>query len=419
VKRLPATRVYYGLSFLLSMLAWVIVAVYFVRDVHMSPLQLVLVGSVMEAAIFAFEIPTGALADTYGRRRSVIVSFVVQGGATILLGSVPSFPVIAAAWALWGFGYTFQSGAYEAWITDEVGADAVGPVFMRATRLRYAGGTIGLVAGVGIALWSLQAAVIAGGALEVACGIACIFVMPETGFVRRPRTPRRQALRELAATAGAGARFVRVQPLLLLILGITLLAGASSEAFDRLWEAHFIRDVGLPTIWSLDPVVWFGLFGIGVSLVGLLASTFLIRRFEGVAAPALAKALLLATAVLMGAQIGFGLSRGLVLAVCALFVGQLARSLAYPVYMTWLNQQIDDSTVRATVISITGQADAVGQTAGGPALGAVGNVWGIRAALVAGALLLAPALGLYGRAIGRGGAAPLVDEVAAAPVPAA
>ena len=411
MKRLPATTVYYGLTFLLSMPPFVIIAVYFVREVHMTPLQLVLVGTVMEAAIFLCEIPTGALADTYGRRRSVIVSFLVQGGATILLGSVASFPVIAAAWALWGFGYTFQSGAYEAWITDEVGVDAIGRVFLRATRLGDAGGIIGLGGSVAIGVWSLQAAVIAGGALEVACGVACIFVMPETAFVRRPPVPRRQAVRNLAATARAGGRFVRAQPVLLLILAITLLAGASSEAFDRLWEAHFIRDIGLPAVGSLDPVVWFGLFGVCTSVIGFVASTFLIHRFDGAAAPALARALFVLTAVLMAAQVGFGLAGGLAVAMCALLVAQLTRSLGYPLYMTWLNQQIDDSSVRATVISITGQADAVGQTAGGPALGAVGNAWGIRAALVGGALLLAPALALYARAIDRGGTAPAIDEL--------
>ena len=56
--------------------------------------------------------------------------------------------------------------------------------------------------------------------------------------------------------------------------------------------------------------------------------------------------------------------------------------------MTWLNQQITDSSVRATVISIAGQADAVGEAAGGPLLGAVGNAFGIRAALVAGGAVL-------------------------------
>jgi MFS family permease len=202
-RRLPATTVYYGLRLLLSMPAFVVIAVYFVRDVGMSPLQLVLMGTVMEAAVFLFEIPTGAAADAYGRRRSIILGFLIQGGATILLGSVPSFAVIAAAWALWGFGYTFQSGAYEAWITDEVGADAVGPVFLRGARLAYAGGLFGLGASVAIGVWSLQAAVIAGGALEVACGLACIFVMPETGFVRRSARRRRESLRELASTAAS------------------------------------------------------------------------------------------------------------------------------------------------------------------------------------------------------------------------
>jgi len=54
--------------------------------------------------------------------------------------------------------------------------------------------------------------------------------------------------------------------------------------------------------------------------------------------------------------------------------------------------------VRATVLSMSGQADAVGQVAGGPALGGIGNVYGIRAALSVGAALLLPALGLYARA---------------------
>ena len=47
-------------------------AVYFVRDVGANPLQLVLIGTVMEFAIFLFELPTGAFADSHGRRASVV-----------------------------------------------------------------------------------------------------------------------------------------------------------------------------------------------------------------------------------------------------------------------------------------------------------------------------------------------------------
>jgi hypothetical protein len=71
--------------------------------------------------------------------------------------------------------------------------------------------------------------------------------------------------------------------------------------------------------------------------------------------------------------------------------------------MTWLNRQITDSSVRATVISIVGQSDAVGEAAGGPVLGGIGNAFGIRAALVAGGLVLSPAIALYARAVAHHG----------------
>ena len=411
MKRPSATAFNYALVVASSFSPFVVTAVYFVRVVHMTPLQLVLTGTVMEAAVFVFEVPTGAFADTYGRRRSLAISFVIQGAAIVAVGAVPHFWAIAAAWALWGFGYTFESGTWEAWLADEVGVDRLGGVLMRSARLGYASGIVGLVSGVGIALWNIQAAVIFGGATIVAMGAACVWLMPETGWAPRPR--ERRALRR---TAAAGARYVQAQPLLALLLGATLFAGASSEAFDRLWEAHFIRDVGLPSVASLDPVVWFGIFGVAISLVGLVASTVLIRRFDGAGNVTLARGLLWLTTILMGASVGFGLARSLPVALCALLVARAMRSLLGPVAMTWLNRQIDDSSVRATVISIAGQADAIGEAAGGPALGGVGNLLGIRAALIAGGLLLAPALGFYGRAVLHHGREP---ELAALPADAA
>ena len=69
--------------------------------------------------------------------------------------------------------------------------------------------------------------------------------------------------------------------------------------------------------------------------------------------------------------------------------------------------------MRATVFSIAGQADAIGQAGGGPVLGLIGNVWGIRAALGASALVIAPALALYGRAMRHGGKEPELEELPA------
>jgi MFS family permease len=112
----------------------------------------------------------------------------------------------------------------------------------------------------------------------------------------------------------------------------------------------------------------------------------------------------------------FAVTRSTWVAIAALLGVFFARDLASPLYDTWLNEQITDSSVRATVLSISGQSNAIGQAGGGPVLGGIGNAWGIRAALAAGAVVIAPALGLYARAIAHHGREP---ELAELPLPAA
>ena len=132
--------------------------------------------------------------------------------------------------------------------------------------------------------------------------------MPETGFRRRPREERASPARELRTTAVTSARFVRAQPLLLLMIAITFFEGMSTETVDRLWEAHFIRDVGLPALWSLDPVVWFALFAIPALPIGYFAAGRLANRFAQADMRRLARTLMVLTAVMMAAQLAFGLA---------------------------------------------------------------------------------------------------------------
>ena len=105
------------------------------------------------------------------------------------------------------------------------------------------------------------------------------------------------------------------------------------------------------------------------------------------------------------------------MAVVTLLTALLARELLSPLWDIWVNQQITDSSVRATVNSISGQADAIGQAAGGPVLGLVGNRFGTGPALGLGALLLTPALALYARAIRHGGREPELEELPAGAAP--
>ena len=106
---------------------------------------------------------------------------------------------------------------------------------------------------------------------------------------------------------------------------------------------------------------------------------------------------------MIGAGVVFALADAFWAALAALLLLNTVRSLVGPLFRSWLNQSISESSVRATVMSIASQADAIGQWTGGPAIGAIGSRFGMRAALTLGALLLSPAIALYARALRRGG----------------
>jgi DHA3 family tetracycline resistance protein-like MFS transporter len=414
MRRLPATTVYYGLSFVAYMPTWVVMAVYLVQELHLSPLQLVLMGTAMEAAVFLFEVPTGVVADTFSRRLSLVIGYLGMGVAWLAVGLATAPWLIIALWGAWGFAYTFTSGAEEAWIADEVGADKVGPVFLRAARYGQIGAVVGLLLQVAVGTQSLRSGVILGGVFTILCGIGCILFMPETGFRRRPRAERASALAEMRTTAVTGARYAWAAPVIVLLAGVEIFMGASSEAFDRLKEAHFLRDVGLPAVGSLDPVVWFGIFWLAGMLLNIAAIGSLIKSVERGSRQTVAYFLFGFTAIELVAMLFFALTGSTWLAIAALLGVFFCRNMQGPLYDTWLNEQITESSVRATVISLTGQANAVGQAGGGPVLGAIGNVWGIRAALAVGAAAIAPALGLYARAIAHHGREPELEELPAA-----
>src|SRR5690606_33175613 len=144
-RRLDATAVYLilrgGISLFFG-LVFTVNMIYFVTDLQLNPLQLVLVGTVMEAAVFLFEVPTGVVADVYSRRLAIILGGVLLGLSFVLLGAVPTYAAVLIAQVIWGIGYTFTSGAVEAWIADEVGEQRAGQIFMRGSQAGSLGSII-------------------------------------------------------------------------------------------------------------------------------------------------------------------------------------------------------------------------------------------------------------------------------------
>lgn len=372
--------------------------IYQVQVAHLNPLQLVLVGTVLEATAFLCQVPTGVLADVYSRRVAIIVGLLLMGVGFALEGSLPHFAVILFAQVIWGVGITCMDGAEQAWITDEVGEERVGPVFLRSAQVGQITGVIGTIVGVAIASATrINIPIIVGGGLLIALGIAMLGIMPESGF-RRESAQKRPSWHDVVDTTRNGLIVVRQRPIMLNILIIAVVFGMFSEGFDRLSTAHFLEDITLPTFGTLKPVVWFGIISVGSVPLKVIASEIARRKLDLSSHVTVARTLLVINSLLIASIVGFAIAGNFPLAVIAYWCAGVLRSLHTPLYTAWLSQHID-SRVRATLISVSGQADALGQIAGGPLVGVIGTFASLRAALAVSGLILMPALPFFVRSL--------------------
>jgi DHA3 family tetracycline resistance protein-like MFS transporter len=396
--------VYLILEFCASLLFSAIFTVnmlYQVTVVELSPLQLVLVGTTLEATVFLFEIPTGVLADVKSRRLSIIIGYAVMGAGFVVEGSFPFFATVLLAQVMWGFGYTFTSGATQAWVADELGEERAGEAYLRGAQAARVGALLAIPLSVALGSVNIAIPIVVAGALLILLAAYLALIMTEEGFTPTP-PEERTTWGMMLKTVRDARQMTQRQPVLLVLLAIGLFYGLYSEGFDRLWTPHLLENYQAPWVDALDPVVWFGAIR-AVALVLSLAATEAVRqRVDTRRARPMARVLMVNAALIVVALAGFGLTRSFWIALALYWVIGVLRSVAGPLQTAWFNLRIDDAQVRATIFSVGGQVDAIGQIAGGPAVGAIGNA-SIRAALVTSALLLSPVLPLYAAAIRRSG----------------
>ncbi|GIV93220.1 MAG: MFS transporter [Chloroflexus sp.] len=359
----------------------------------MSPLQLVLVGSVLEITILLCEVPTGVIADLISRRLSIMLGFTLTGGAYLLQALVPTFPIAVLGAVIWGVGITCVSGAYDAWLADELGQEHLGSALLRGEQVARVAALCGLAGSAILGSIALGLPVLVGGCLFIIGAAYCLIAMPETHF-RRAVDDERTTWHRMATTLRDGVRLVRRRPYLLRLLAVLFFFGLFSEAWDRLWQSHLVLTFDLAALTPIAPIVLLAaLIGRVEMLLSIAAAEVLRRRLRSDDQRQTQRLVFGFTAVMVAGLLIYGLAPHIGIAVIAFLGFSVARGLIGPLLSTWQNAQIDDSRVRATVLSLGGQSDALGQLAGGLPLGAIGNR-SLRAAFVTSAILLAPNLWL-------------------------
>ena len=398
--RVDPTKVYLFIEFTASMcfsMMFVVTSLYEATVAGLTPVQLILVGTTLELSAFLFEVPTGIVADVYSRRLSIIIGYVLMGMGFLVEGFFPFFVTILLAQVIWGLGYTFTSGATQAWISDEIGEDSANQLFLRARQLGLFAALIGMGLATLVGANHVALPIQVGAIGVILIGITLAIIMPETGFHPTPREDR-NTWQHMWHTFDQGLAAVRAKPRLLSIVGVGLFYGIYSEGFDRLWVKHLLDTFELPVLFGNNEVTFFAVLRVAGTVFTILAVRWVEKRVDTSNPIAIGRAMLLVTGLISAALIGFAVSPLFLLSLGLYLAVNVLRNVAEPLQTAWVNKRLD-SKVRATIHSMFGQVDAIGQVMGGPIVAVIAAAAGSAVtSLITSGLLLMPAMFFVNRA---------------------
>lgn len=335
--------------------------------VGVGPLTMALVGTTLEVAYFLAEVPTGVVADRKGRKPSIVIGMAVIA-VGFLLAAAPTLAVVLVGQVFIGAGWTFTSGADIAWLTDEVGEEAARPLYARGARAELLGSIAGLAVGSVLGQVNLWLPLVAaGGVLLVVAGWLAL---------RMHEGDRRQALDErltVVQTIQRTRASVRARPVVGVLLLVMVAFGFAGEGVDRLWQLHLVGDEAGE---ARTVFVVAGLLAAGLAIGAVL--TTVVERRLGESDGGAAGDEVLARRWVAVANVGVGVSVVLLavapwwLAAAGFVVSEAIRHAVYPLMQAWANRDADPAT-RATLNSLVGQAESVGELGGGPALGGLAS----------------------------------------------
>jgi MFS family permease len=357
----------------------------FLLDAGLSNLEAFAANAFFTAGMVLFEVPTGVVADTWGRRTSYLLGTITLSGSTFLYYLLWETKAPFWQWAivsiLLGLGFTFFSGAVEAWLVDALAfagyEGALETVLGRGqivTGIGMLGGSI--VGGVVAQVTTLGVPFLMRVGVLLVMFVVAWRLMRDLGFEPEPRGHPLRAMRTVLVTSlDYGLRNPPVRWMMV--------------------AAPFTSGVGIYTFYALQPYL-LDLYGNSkaYTIAGLAAAIVAGSQIlGGYAAPrirALFKrrttALILGTSMSAAVLCLLGLTDLFWLALGLLVVWGLIFAADMPIRQAYLNGMIP-SRQRATVLSFDSLMGSAGGVVVQPALGKAADVYSYATSYVFGGLI--------------------------------
>jgi len=412
---LGVRRTYYALQLgntLAASLIWGINTI-FLLDAGLSNLEAFAANAFFTAGMVLFEVPTGVVADLWGRRASFLlgtVTLAVTTGLYVLLWQTEApFWQWAVASLLLGLGFTFFSGAVEAWLVDALTATGydgqLETVFARGQAISGGGMLVGSVAGGYIAqLVNLGAPFVLRAGILVLMFVAASLFMRDIGF-----TPRRDArpMAEIREIVSSSIEYGwRVPAVKYLMLAGPFTGGVGIYVFYAL-QPHLLDLYGDPEAYGVAGLA--AALVAGAQIVGGLVTPAIRRLFHR-----RTSALIAVEAVSTGVILLLGLLASFWVALVLVAAWGLLFAATTPIRQAYINGMIP-SQQRATILSFDSLMGNTGGIVTQPLLGRAADVWGYPASFLIASVVQVVALPFVARS--RAQRAPADTDVAVTPTP--
>jgi MFS family permease len=367
----------------------------FLLHAGLTIFQVFVANAAFTAAMALFEVPTGVVADTRGRRASFLLSEAILAVGTLAYVGVAAIHggllLFCLAGVVLGLGYTFYSGAVEAWLVDALKATGyereLDGVFARASMVSHVAMIVGTVGGGLLGTIDLSIPYLVRAALIVMALVVGFRTMHDIGF-----TPRAMQMRgmvgEMRKVGRAGITYGWRKPAVRLLLMESFVTWGFFSWAWYAWQPYFLELYGSYAIWVSGLIAAvFGLAGIaGNALVGRLATPG--RRRTSI--------LLVAGAATTSTMVATGLIRSFWVTVPVFLLGAVAGGVLQPVRQTYLHRSIPSSE-RATLVSFDSLVGSLGSVGGQTGLGYLSQERSVPAGFVVGGLVTVLTLPIYVR----------------------
>jgi MFS family permease len=344
----------------------------FLLDAGLNATAAFAANALFTAGMVLFEVPTGVVADTWGRRASYLLGSVTLAVSTVLYWLAWRAHAPFWAWAvtsvLLGLGFTFFSGATEAWLVDALKFTGfkgnLESVFAKGQIVAGAAMLSGSVLGGLVAQWTNLGVpyLLRGLALVVTFVIAFLF-MRDWGFVPKPG---KHPVREMGQVVRASVRYgLGNRPVRWMMLAAPFTFGVGIYAFYAM-QPYLLELYGDEQAYSIAGLA--AAIIAGAQIAGGMAAPRVRRLFRNRTSALLAGLLVeIALLALLGVTTGFWVAVGL------LVLWGLAAAATFPIRQAYVNGLIP-SEQRATVLSFDNLLGSSGGVVIQPALGKVADV---------------------------------------------